>query len=75
GAPFDSSRGRGTEFTFRVGARHVIRGWDTGVATMKVGERAYLLLAPDYGYGAAGAADVIPPGSWLLFDVELCRIQ
>ena len=42
---------------------------------MKVGERAYLLLAPDYGYGAAGAADVIPPGSWLLFDVELCRIQ
>ena len=75
GAPFDSSRGRGKEFTFRVGARHVIRGWDTGVATMKVGERAYLLLAPDYGYGAAGAADVIPPGSWLLFDVELCRIQ
>ena len=75
GKPFDSSRGKGREFAFRVGSRMVIPGWDTGVATMKVGERAFLLLAPDEGYGANGAGSVIPPGAWLLFDVELVVVQ
>lgn len=74
-APFDSSRGRGREFTFRVGMNHVIPGWDTGVAAMQKGERSYLLLSPKYGYGASGAGDVIPPNAWMLFDVELVEIQ
>ena len=68
--PFDSSRGRSV-FSFAVGHRQVISGWDAAVAAMRVGERAYILVAPEYGYGERGAGGVIPPGAWLLFDVEV----
>lgn len=70
GSKFDSSRGRGP-FSFGLGKREVITGWDKGVATMKVGERATFVLSPDYGYGAEGAGSDIPPNSVLVFDVEV----
>jgi hypothetical protein len=54
---------------------NVIKGWDLGVATMRVGERAILKIAPEYGYGNAGAGGVIPPAATLLFDVELMGIK
>ncbi|KXZ45013.1 hypothetical protein GPECTOR_59g620 [Gonium pectorale] len=74
GKQFDSSRTRGQPFVFTIGRGQVIRGWDEGVATMSVGERAILTISPDYGYGAAGAAGVIPPNATLIFDVELLSV-
>ncbi len=74
GQQFDSSRG-GTPFEFALGAGEVIRGWDEGVAGMKVGGKRKLVIPAALGYGAAGAPPDIPPNSVLVFDVELLEVQ
>jgi len=73
GSKFDSSRDRGTPFTFKLGQGKVIKGWDVGVATMKRGEKAMLTIRSDYGYGVDGSGDKIPGNATLLFEVELLR--
>jgi FKBP-type peptidyl-prolyl cis-trans isomerase len=75
GSKFDSSRDRNDPFDFRLGRGEVIRGWDEGVAGMKVGGRRTLTLPPDYGYGAQGFPPDIPPNSTLVFDVELLDVR
>lgn len=74
GKKFDSSRDRGEPFVFTIGVQQVISGWDLGVATMRVGGRRRLILAPQHGYGARGAGGVIPPNATLIFDVELLGV-
>lgn len=75
GMKFDSSVDRGQPFTFLLGAGQVIRGWDDGVAGMKVGGKRTLLIPADLGYGSNGAGGVIPPGASLVFDVELMDVK
>lgn len=74
GQKFDSSVDRGQHFRFPLGAGRVIRGWDEGVAGMRVGEVRELTIAPEMGYGERGAGNVIPPNATLVFEVELAGI-
>jgi FKBP-type peptidyl-prolyl cis-trans isomerase len=71
GTKFDSSKDRGTPFKFRLGAGEVIRGWDEGVAGMKIGGKRKLVIPAELGYGSRGAGGLIPPGATLVFEVEL----
>jgi FKBP-type peptidyl-prolyl cis-trans isomerase FkpA len=75
GTKFDSSVDRGKPFTFILGIGQVIKGWDEGVAGMKVGEKRRLFIPADLGYGSRGAGGLIPPNAGLIFDVELLNIS
>ncbi|MBI5778228.1 MAG: FKBP-type peptidyl-prolyl cis-trans isomerase [Planctomycetes bacterium] len=75
GTKFDSSKDRGQPFEFPLGMGRVIRGWDEGVAGMKIGGKRKLIIPSDLGYGARGAGNVIPPNATLVFEVELLGLK
>lgn len=75
GTHFDSSRDRGEKFSFELGKGQVIKAWDIGVATMKVGELCQLICKPEYSYGSAGSPPKIPPNATLIFEVELFEFR
>ena len=75
GTKFDSSKDRNKPFSFRLGAGHVIKGWDEGVEGMKIGGTRKLVIPPELGYGARGAGSTIPPNATLIFQVELLELR
>ena len=75
GTKFDSSYDRGEPFSFQIGLRQVIKGWETGIIGMKVGGKRTLIIPPELGYGERGAGELIPPNSTLIFDIEIIDSQ